>query len=201
MTLQLVCSSAYVSVMCGAPNCKVHTGKRRRGSTRSGLLPWGNLQVALQTVKQRGSGKGVKKPDKSELLTDCIVDVGLEAYKAFSLHSMSCQDVMRWMGPTKCCMCLSQEAILNWFPTDGDCFMDVTRQMDSSIKWEFGKGKGERKGLVNFFLSRPCTWIKYGVQNDLKDPSSVRGHVLTQKVLMFLRRPDVLLTCPCVNFK
>lgn len=85
-------------------------------------------------MKQGGSGEEVKKQEKSELLTDCIVDVGLEAYKAFSLHSMSCQGVVRWMGPTKCYMCLSQEAILNCFPTDGDCFMDVTCQMDSSIK-------------------------------------------------------------------
>ena len=160
-------------------NCEVHIGKRRRGSTRSCLLPWGNLQVSLQRVKQRGSGKGVKKPEKLELLTNCIVDMGHEAYKPSSLNSMLCQDVMRWMGPTKCYMCLSQEAILHCFPAAGDCFMDVTCQIDLSIKWELEKGKDERKGLVNFCLSPPCTWTKHGVWNDLKDPSSVMGHVLT----------------------
>lgn len=134
-------------------SCKVHLGKRRRRSTRSCPLPWGNLQVALQTMKQRGSGKGVKKPEKSEWLTDCLVDVGLEAHKAFSLHNMSCQNVVKWMGPMKYCMCLSQEAILNCFPTDGDCFVEVTCQMDSSIKRELGRKKGQREGLVNFYLS------------------------------------------------
>lgn len=47
----------------------------------------------------------------------------------------------------------SQEATLNCFPTDDGCFMDVTCQMDSSIKGELGKEKGETEGLFNFCFS------------------------------------------------
>lgn len=106
-------------------SCKSSQREEKKGECKV-LSSWGNL---LAEEKQRGSSKTAIK-DREIRVADWIVGVGPEFYKAFFIHGMSCQDVVRQIGPTKCFMCLSQEAALNFFPTDGDGFMDVTYQVD-----------------------------------------------------------------------